>query len=145
MALMERPATPWHLWVIGILALLWNAFGAYDYLMTQTRNEAYMSAFTPQQLEHFYSFPAWMEAFWAIGVWGALLGAILLILRSRFPLYAFILSLLGLAGSSAYQFTNPAPDGVLDGTGLLLTIVIWISQILLALYAYAMVRKGVLR
>ena len=22
--------TPWHLWVVGVLALLWNGFGAYD-------------------------------------------------------------------------------------------------------------------
>lgn len=140
MGIMGRPATPWHLWVIGILALLWNAFGAYDYLMTQTRNEAYMSAFTPDQLEYFYGFPAS-----AIGVWCAFLGAILLVLRSRFAFHGFLLGLVGLAGSSVYQFTNPAPDGVLDGIGLIMTIVIWVSQVLLALYALAMIRKGVLR
>jgi len=145
MPIMERPATPWHLWVIGILALLWNAFGAYDYLMTQTGNEAYMSAFTPEQLEYFYGFPVWMDAFWAVGVWSAFLGAILLILRSRLAFYAFILGLIGMAGTTAYQFTNPAPAGVLDGAGLAMSIVIWISQILLAIYAFAMMRKGVLR
>ena len=145
MALTDRPAAPLHLWVVGILALLWNGFGAYDYLMTQTRNAAYMSAFTPQQLEYFYAFPVWMEAFWAVGVWGALLGAVLLLIRSRFAVHAFVLALVGLAGSSVYQFTNPAPEGVLDGTGLIVTIVIWISQILLALYALFMARKGVLR
>ncbi|WP_338241019.1 hypothetical protein [Aurantiacibacter hainanensis] len=145
MAIMERPATPWHLWVIGILALLWNGFGAYDYLMTQTRNEAYMSAFTPEQLEYFYSFPLWMEVFWALGVWSAFLGAILLVLRSQYAFLALALGLLGLVGSSIYQFTNPAPAGVLDGTGLIMTVVIWISQILLAVYAYVMMRRGVLR
>ena len=49
----EAPApraqsTPVHLWIIGVIALLWNAMGAYDYLMTQTQNEAYMSNFTPE-------------------------------------------------------------------------------------------------
>jgi len=34
--------TPWHLWVIGVVALVWSAMGALDYVMTQTRNEAYM-------------------------------------------------------------------------------------------------------
>lgn len=145
MPIMERPATPWHLWVIGILALLWNGFGAYDYLMTQTRNEAYMSAFTPEQLEYFYGFPAWMDAFWALGVWSAFLAAILLILRSRLAFYAFVLGLIGMAGTTAYQVSNPAPAGVLDGAGLAMSIVIWISQILLTLYALAMMKKGVLR
>ena len=45
---------PWHLWVIGSIGLLWSAIGALDYVMTQTKNEAYMSAFTPEQLEFFY-------------------------------------------------------------------------------------------
>ena len=35
--------TPWHLWVIGIVATLWNAGGAYDYTMTQTRNMDYLT------------------------------------------------------------------------------------------------------
>ena len=55
-----RPDTPWHLWLIGIVGTLWNLMGAYDYLMTQTENEAYMSSFTPEQLEFFYGFPAWL-------------------------------------------------------------------------------------
>ena len=42
---------PWHLWVVGIISLLWNAMGAFDYLMSQTRNEQYMAAFTPEQLD----------------------------------------------------------------------------------------------
>ena len=24
--------TPWHLWVVAVLALLWNGAGAFDYL-----------------------------------------------------------------------------------------------------------------
>lgn len=145
MSVMGRPATPWHLWVIGILALLWNGFGAYDYVMTQTQNEAYMAAFSPEQLEYFYGFPVWMEACWAIGVWACFLGAILLVLRSALSFWAFLIGLGGMAGSAIYQLTNPAPAGVLDGIGLAMTVVIWITQILLTLYAFAMLRKRVLR
>ena len=60
----EVERTPWHLWVIGVVALLWNAMGALDYVMTQTRNEEYMSNFTPEQLSFFYGFPAWVDAAW---------------------------------------------------------------------------------
>ena len=41
---------PVHLWIVGGLSLLWNAFGAFDYLMTQLQVEAYMSQFTEEQL-----------------------------------------------------------------------------------------------
>ena len=48
---VERNKAPWHLWVVGIVALLWSAGGAFDYVMTQTRNEEYLAAFTEEQRE----------------------------------------------------------------------------------------------
>ncbi len=60
--------TPWHVWVVGIVSLLWNSFGAMDFVMTQTRNRAYMSSFTPAQLEFYYGFPLWVVAAWGIAV-----------------------------------------------------------------------------
>ena len=37
---MSQPAAQasWHFWVIAIASLVWNAFGAFDYVMTNTRN-----------------------------------------------------------------------------------------------------------
>ena len=62
--------TPWHLWVIGVVTLLFNAGGAFDYVMTQTQNEAYMAQFSEAELAYFYSFPAWVQGSWAVAVWG---------------------------------------------------------------------------
>ena len=28
--------TPWHVWLVGVLSLLWNAYGGYDFIMTNT-------------------------------------------------------------------------------------------------------------
>ena len=50
----EAVKTPWHLWAVGIISLLWNAFGAFDYVMTKLKNPAYMAAFTPEQQAYFY-------------------------------------------------------------------------------------------
>lgn len=33
----RRVATPWHLWVVGVVAVLWNAFGCWDYTMTHLK------------------------------------------------------------------------------------------------------------
>ncbi len=85
----QTTKAPLHLWIVGVLAVLWNAIGAFDYSATQLRIEAYMSAFTPEQLEYFYSFPAWAVAAWAFGVWGALLGSIALLLRKAWAVWAF--------------------------------------------------------
>ncbi len=50
--------TRWHLWLVGIAALLWNGFGAFDYVMTESHNATYMSLFTPEQIDYFEAFPA---------------------------------------------------------------------------------------
>ena len=34
-------STPWHLWVVGVVSLLWNAFGGYDFIMSATQGETY--------------------------------------------------------------------------------------------------------
>ena len=84
----EPQSTPKHLWVVGVIAGMWNSMGAMDYLMTQTQNKAYMGRFTPEQLEFFYGFPIWVNAAWAIAVWGGVLGALLLLFKKRLAVQA---------------------------------------------------------
>src|SRR3546814_13177448 len=81
--------TPVHLWAVGVLSLLWNAVGAFDYMMTKLGNADYLSAFTPEQIAYFQGFPLWANIGWAFGVWGSVLGSILLLARSRHAVTAF--------------------------------------------------------
>ena len=37
-------SAPWHVWVVGLIGLAWNGFGAYDYTMTQLQGDAYLRA-----------------------------------------------------------------------------------------------------
>ena len=138
--------TPVHLWIVGALATLWNAFGAFDYLMTQTRNEAYLKHFTDPQRVYFESFPVWMEAMWALGVWGGLLGALLLLMRSRHAVTAFLVSLAGLAAATVYQYVlSTPPEGMMTPAMIAMNVAIWAVAIGLLLYAMRMRRRGVLR
>ena len=52
-----RTKTPVHLWIIGVLTLLWNMMGAFDYTATHMKLDFYMSQFSAEQLEYFYGFP----------------------------------------------------------------------------------------
>ena len=98
---LTRPVTPWWFWVVGVLFVLWNAGGAYDYLMTHTGNEAYLAAAearTPGIVARLEALPAWRIALWAAAVWGGVLGALLLVLRRGLavPVYLVSLAALGL-------------------------------------------------
>jgi hypothetical protein len=138
--------TPTHLWIVGGLATLWNAFGGYDYVMTQTGNAAYMAMFTDEQRSYFESFPAWMDTAWAVGVWGGVLGSLLLLARSRHAELAFAASLLGLLVSSIYQYAlTDMPAGMMTPAMIALNAAIWVVAIFLFLYARRMREKGVLR
>ncbi|MBD3221926.1 hypothetical protein GF314_11860 [bacterium] len=141
----SRARTPIHLWIVGVVALLWNAMGAYDYLMTQTRNEAYMSRFTPEQLEFFYGFPAWVDGAWAIAVWGAVLGSILLLMRSRWAGLAFVVSLVAMILTTIHNYGIGDGLEVMDGAGpLIFSAVIFLVGVALVIYARAMCNRNVL-
>lgn len=138
--------TPFHVWIVGIIALIWNAGGAYDYVMTQTENEAYLAMLSDAQKAFLDNGPIWFETAWAVGVWFSMLGALLLLLRSRLAGPAFGLSLVGLIVSSVYSF------GIADRTGMDMTptqlgftAAIYVVLVLLWVYARAMTRRGVLR
>jgi hypothetical protein len=140
-----RPPRPRHLWIVGILSLLWNGFGAFDYLATQLRLEFYMSQFTPEQLDYFYSFPSWAVAAWAFGVWGAVAGSIGLLLARSWAVWAFGISLAGLAVSNVYNFVLSQGADMMGAAGVAITVVIWVVAIALLFYAVRQKRRGVLR
>jgi len=139
-------ATPKHLWIIGVVSLLWNGMGAFDYLMTQTRNAAYMGQFTPEQLEYYYGFPAWAVSAWAIAVWGAVLGSILLLARRRLAVPVFAVSLAAMVVTTIYNFVLSDGLAIMDGVGpLIFSIMIFLVAVGLLVYARAMAGRGVLR
>lgn len=140
--------TPWHLWVIGVVSLLWNAFGAYDFVMTNTQGEAYMraSGMTQPMIDYFLAMPNWMYGPWILGVWGAVLGSILLLARSRWTVWAWGLSALGAIGSLIFGLVHPMPE--LPPAMAPMAYMPWVIVVvalILAWYAWTMKKKGVLR
>lgn len=140
--------TPVHLWIMGIVSLFWNAGGAFDYVMTRTNAAEYLAAQPDARLVMLDQAPLWFGFTWALGVWFSVIGALLLLMRSRFASFAFALSLIGFLGSSIYTY------GIADGGSMVaaagtaaieFTITIPVLLVLQWLYARAMTRRGVLR
>jgi hypothetical protein len=151
MATTAEGRTPVHLWIVGILALLWNAIGCYDYAMTRMRDTDYLAKMMPGTdpnaiLSYIDSFPVWAQAGWALGVWGGLVGAILLLIRSRYSVWAFALSLIGAVLGLGYQIANPGgPAEMHEGIGGLIPYVIIAIAAFLLWYSWSQEKKGVLR
>lgn len=139
-------ARPWHLWVIGALSLIWNAFGAVDYVMTQTENEAYLSQFTAEQLAYFQSFPTWVQATWAIAIWFSVAGSILLLLASRYAAPVFGIAFVSMVITAIHNFgLAETRMHEVAGTGAIwFSLAIFVVSLCLWLYARAMHQRGVL-
>ena len=137
--------TPWHLWVVGVVGFLWSAMGALDYVMTQSKNESYMSAFTAEQLSFFYSLPTWTVATWAIAVWGGVVGAVFLLLRKAVAVWIFLASFIAMLITAFQNYVLSNGMEVMgDPFSLIFTGVIFIIALCLYLYSRAMLRIGVL-
>ena len=119
---------PRHLWIVGVLSLLWNAMGAFDYTATQLRLDFYMSQVPPDQLAYINSFPSWAIAVWAIAVWGALLGSVGLLLRKSWAVWMFGASIVGMVLTGLYSYVLTDGLKVMGSGGLMFTGFIWLSR-----------------
>ena len=134
--------TPWHLWAVGVVTLLWNAVGIMSYMMTEL-GQLDALGMTPDQIAYFDTFPAWATAFWALGVWGAFFGSLLLLLRSRFAVHSLAISVVGLIGTTYFQRVATTLPADMQNNGL--DLAIWVITLFTLWYALKMRREGVLR
>ena len=139
------PGRPWHLWLIGILGVLWSCMGVLSFMLTQLHVEAVMSRFPPQQRQYFESFPWWIVAFWAIDVFGGVIGCFLLLLKNRLAFHLLLASVIGaIVFNLGGLFLLGGVEVMRETGGLGLTVLPVAFAALLAYYARAMSRKGVL-
>jgi hypothetical protein len=150
MATTAETRTPVHLWIVGGLAFVWGCLGAYDYLMTRTHNMAYLAKAMPSvdpnvALAWIEGMPMYAQIGWGLGVWGGLLGAILLLMRSRFAVWTFAASLLGVILCIGYQLALAPPlPGETSAMKAFGYIIIAFAAFLLW-YSWTAEKRGVLR
>jgi hypothetical protein len=148
---VQAAKAPWHLWVVGVPALLWNCIGPYDYVMTRMRDTEYLAKMMPTvdpqaMLAWVDAFPIWAQFGWGLGVWLGLAGSILLLLRHRWAVPAFGLSLIGAILGLGYQIAMAPPLPGAEGIEFkIMPYVIIIVAALLLYYAYRQQQRGVLR
>lgn len=128
-ALASKTTTPWHVWLIGVLALLWNCINAFDYFMTIT---------------HFYSFPMWVDISWGLYVFAGILGALALLFRKRWAVSVFTLSLVAMVITSLYVFATNGFSLTGSMGPLIFSAMTFIVAVVLLIYSLRLSRKGVL-
>jgi len=141
--MLGQPRTPWHLWVVGAVTLLFNLLGITSYLTVKLGMMA-EAGMTPTQIAFMETYPAWATTVWAMGVWGAFAGSLLLLFKSRWAVAAMSVALTGLVGVTiAEMLVLDVPPDMQTPVGL--RGAIWLVTLFLLLYARRMAAAGVLR
>ncbi len=92
----------WSFWVIGAVALIWNAMGCINFIMQMNPDLLATMPETHRTIAE--SRPAWATGSFAISVFGGALGCILLLLKKSTALYLFIASLLCMIVTMIHAF-----------------------------------------
>ena len=140
--------TPWHLWLVGVIAVLFNAIGAFDYVMSMAQGRAsYMASagMTPAQIAHYQDMPTWMLAVWAIGVWGAMLGSVIILLRNKLAFPVFAVSLAAFLVSLFYTYVLTDGGEIMGGQMAITNVVITALLLFFMWYSWLMTKRSVLR
>ncbi len=129
--------TPTWLWAASALGILWNLYGTYQFVgtFTATGKAAITSGMTASQAAVYLSLPAWISAVFAVGVFGGLIGSVLLGLRRSAARPVFATSLVGYAA----LFAGDAYHGVFAAIPSQLAILAVVVAIAAALASAAQV------
>jgi hypothetical protein len=147
MAPVAPVKAPWHFWVIGVFALLFNAIGVFDFVMSMAQGAKYQASagMTPDQIAHYQNMPAWMTVVWAVGVFGAFAASILLLMRRKLAVPVFVVSLAAFLVSVLYTYVLSG-GGAIMGRQMAITSAV-IAALLVCFIGYArwMTARGVCR
>lgn len=84
----------WSFWVIGVVALIWNAMGGLNFIMQLDPSAVAARSETERTIID--GRPLWATAGFAIAVFGGAIGSILLMLRKSGAYHVFIASFVGV-------------------------------------------------
>ncbi len=136
---------PAWLWAMAGFGVLWNLYGIYQFIgtLTPAGRSAMAAGMTAAQAQIYFSLPAWMTAVFAIGVFGGLVGSLVLAARRAAALPVFAGSLAGYTA----LFAGDEYFGVFDampGQLAILAFVVLVAAALLVT-AWAARSRGLLR
>ena len=140
--------TPWHLWLVGGIAILFNSIGAFDYVMSMAQGRGHYMAsagMTPAQIAHYEEMPVWMTAVWTIGVWSAMLASVLMLLRKKLAVPVFALSLAAFLLSLVYSYVLTDGGAILGRPMAITSAVIAAMLLFFVWYSWRETKRGVLR
>ena len=134
--------TPWHLWAVAILTLLWNGSGALTIALAQAGR---LPGITPDEAAYYAAQPLWFVVTTDIATFTPVAAGIALLLRSRLAVWFLAVSLALILVNNVYELSAGTSRALVNPGALVVTCIIGVIAVLQLVYANAMSKRGVLR
>ncbi|ABI77864.1 putative membrane protein [Hyphomonas neptunium ATCC 15444] len=133
---------PWHLALIGGIAVLWSLLGVFDLLAMVTRFAPYMNQMPELTREFIYELPFWVLGLRAVAVAASLIGAVLLMRKRLAAVRTLALGATATIFGTGFSFAGHVPD---DPTIQAVSVFTIVVSVLLLYYAQTWAKLGVLK
>lgn len=133
---------PKRFWIIAVLALLWNLLGLAMFVMQVTMSPETLAAMPATQREVVEATPSWLDAVFGVAVASGVLGAVGLLLRRRWAVPMFALSLAAVLVQVLAGYLVTPAWAASGAAGLVLPALLIAIAIALVGYARTAVRRG---
>jgi len=134
--------TPWHIWAVGTLTLLWNGSGAYTIVMAQAGRLANIDA---AEAAYYAAQPLWFVVATDIALAAAIAAGVALLVRRRAAVWLFALSLSAIVVTNAYDLTAGSSRTLVNQGALAVTLLVATIAVLQLLYSWTMQRRALLQ
>ena len=134
-------SAPWHLWVVAILTLLWNGSGAVTIAMAQMGRRLDMD---PYEIAYYAQQPRWFVLTTDLATLLPIAAGVALLLRSRYAVWLFALSLVLIVANNAYDIAAGTSLTLVDRGWQAVTFVIALIALAQVGYAWTMKKRGAL-
>ena len=134
-------STPWHLWVVAALTLLWNGAGAATIVMAQAGSRLDMDA---REIAYYAGQPLWFVLVTNVATFAPIAGAVALLVKHRAAVWLFATSLAAVVFSNAYDLAAGTSLALADSGWRAVTITVSVIALLQVGYAWTLKRRGVI-
>jgi hypothetical protein len=133
---------PLGFWIIGAFALVWNLIGVAMWYLQVNMSAEQLAAMTEPQRQVYEATPGWLNIAFAVAVFAGVLGALGLLLKKRWAVTMFLLSLIALLVQMIGAYVVTPAWAAYGPVGLVMPAVLLVIALFLWRYADTVKARG---
>ena len=132
-------------WVISIISLLWYLMDMSAFFIRISISDETLLVMSENRRQQIQNIPLWVNFVFAFEVFGGVLGSVGLLLRKKWALALFVISLLGVLAQTTYLYFLSNSIALMGWMAIVMPLVAIVIGSGLIVYAKLSISKGCLR